>query len=71
MGTHMNCKLMQFTGVPTTYVFYKEVDKKYTGCNLKTTELLDRGLTGVCVVIRSNTVVWNVNCYSLEWHIKG
>ena len=29
---------------------YKKVDKKYTGCNLKTTEL------GVCAVIRSNTV---------------
>ena len=35
---------------------YKEVDKKYTGCNLKTTELLDCALIGVCVVIRSNTV---------------
>ena len=34
----------------------KEVDKKYTGCNLKTTELLDCALIGVCVVIRSNTV---------------
>ena len=29
---------------------YKEVDKNYTGCNLKTTELLD------CAVIRSNMV---------------
>ena len=28
MGTHNMC-------------LYKEVDKKYTGCNLKTTELLD------------------------------
>ena len=44
MGTHNIC-------------FYKEVDKKYTGCNLKITELLDCGLTGVCVVIRSNTVL--------------
>ena len=34
---------------------YKEVDKKYTGCNLKTTELLDCTLIGVCAVIRSNT----------------
>ena len=32
--------------------FYKEVDKKYTGCNLKTMELLDSALKGVCVVIR-------------------
>ena len=35
---------------------YKKVDKKYTGCNLKTTELLDCALVGVCAVIRSNTV---------------
>ena len=35
---------------------YKEVDKKYTGCNQKTTELLDCALIGVCVLIRSNTV---------------
>ena len=34
----------------------KETDKKYTGCNLKTTELLDSALIGVCAVIRSNTV---------------
>ena len=36
---------------------YKEVDKKYTGCNLKTTKLLDCALIGVCAVIRSNTVL--------------
>ena len=35
---------------------YKKVDKKYTGCNLKTTELLDCALKGVCAVIRSNMV---------------
>ena len=35
---------------------YKEVDKQYTGCNLKTTELLDCALIGVCVVIRLYTV---------------
>ena len=44
MGTHNIC-------------LYKEVDKKYTGCNLKTTELLDCALVGVCVVIRLNTVL--------------
>ena len=43
MGTHNMC-------------LYKKVDKKYTGCNLKTTELVDCALTGVCVVIRSNMV---------------
>ena len=38
---------------------YQEVDKKYTGCILKTTELLDCVLIGVCAVIRSNMVfIW-------------
>ena len=44
MGTHNIC-------------FYKKVDKKYTGCNLKTMELLDYVLIGVCAVVRSNTVI--------------
>ena len=35
---------------------YKKVDKKYTGCNLKTTELLDCVFLGVYAVIKSNTV---------------
>ena len=35
---------------------YKEVDRKYTGSILKTTELLDCVLIGVCAVIRSNMV---------------
>ena len=43
MGTHNIC-------------LYKEVDKKYTGYNLKTMELLDCALIGVCAVIRSNKV---------------
>ena len=33
-----------------------KVDKIYTGCNMKTTELLDCALIEVCAVIRSNTV---------------
>ena len=37
---------------------FKEVARKYTCCNLKTTELLNCALIGVCVVIRSNTVVF-------------
>ena len=45
MGTHNIC-------------LYKEVDKKYMGYNLKTMELLDCAVTGVCVVIRSNTVLY-------------
>ena len=44
MGTHNICP-------------YKEEDKKYTGCNLKTTELLNCTLIGVCAVIRSKTVI--------------
>ena len=36
---------------------YKEIDKKYIGSNLKTTELLDCALIGVCAVIRLNTVL--------------
>ena len=43
MGSHNIC-------------LYKEVDKKYTCCNLKTMELLDCVLIGVCAVIRWNTV---------------
>ena len=39
MGTHNIC-------------LYKEIDKKYNGCNLKTMELLDCALIGVCAVIR-------------------
>ena len=35
---------------------YEEVDKNYTGCNLKTTELLECVLIGACAVMRSNTV---------------
>ena len=35
---------------------YEEVDKKYTGCYLKTTKVLDYALIGVCTVIRLNTV---------------
>ena len=35
---------------------YKE-DTKYTGCNLKTMELLDCALIRVCAVIRSNVFV--------------
>ena len=54
--THLNCidKSMQFKWVPTTYAFI-EVDKN-AGSNLKTTELFDCALKGVCAVIRVNTV---------------
>ena len=35
---------------------HEQVDKKYTGCNLKTVELLDCVLIRVCAVIRLNTI---------------
>ena len=41
----------------THNICLNKVDKKYTGCNLKTTELLDCALIRVCVVIRSNMVL--------------
>ena len=45
---------------------YKEVDKKYTGCNLKTIELLhcalDCALIGVCAVTRLNMVILVFAC---------
>ena len=60
MGTHNICLLsMQFK-----YAF-TEVDKKYTDCNLKTMELLDCALIGVCAVIRSNTVCHRFQAYNL------
>ena len=43
MGTHNIC-------------FYKAARQKDIGCNLKTMELLDCALKGVCVLIGSNTV---------------
>ena len=43
MSTHNKC-------------LYKEVDKKYSGCYLKTTEVLDCALIGLCAVGRSNKV---------------
>ena len=53
MGTHNIC-------------LYTEVDKKYSGSNLKTTELLDCALIGVCAVIRVNTVLSNVPCSNVQ-----
>ena len=34
-----------------------KVNKKYTGCNLEITDLLDCALIGVCAVIKANTVI--------------
>ena len=48
---------------------YKEVDKNYTGCNMKTTKLLDCALIGVCAVIRSNMVLYKETRNVLIWHV--
>ena len=65
MGTHLNCinKSMQIQMRTHNICLYKKVNKKYTGCNLKTTEFHECALIGVCGVIRSNTVYCD---YSLE-----
>ena len=39
----------------------KEVDRKYTGCNLKTKEWLDCRLIRICAVIRSNTAYFLIS----------
>ena len=57
MGTHLNC-----IASTRSICFYKVVDKKYSYCNLKTMELLDCALIGVCAVIRSNTVPYMELC---------
>ena len=45
---------------------YKKVNKKYTDCNLKTTEFHECALIGVCVVIRSNTVSIIIYSYTVK-----
>ena len=60
MGTHLNSidnRQVDAIQMGThTICLYKVVDNKYTGCDLKTTELLDCALKGAYAVIRSNTV---------------
>ena len=56
MGNHLNCISRRNSNWYPKICLYKEVDKKYNGCNLKTKELLDWALIGVCAVIRSNRV---------------
>ena len=49
---------MQFVAVQmgTLNICLYKVDRRYNGCNLKTTELLHFVPIGVCAVIRLNTV---------------
>ena len=66
MGTHLNC--IDLSTCIHNICLYKETDKNYNGCNLKTTELLDCALIGVCAVIRSNTVFLHENiCCGAHW----
>ena len=57
-GTHLYCidKLGAIQMGTHKIYLYKEVDKKYTGCNLKTTKLLCVPTLGVCAVISSSMV---------------
>ena len=51
MGTHLNCIKGQVDAIQMSIhsiCFYKVVEKKYTGCNLKTTELLDCAYRRMC-----------------------
>ena len=50
VGTHLNCIDFDAIQIGTHNIcFYKEVDIKYTGCNLKPTKLLDCALIrGIC-----------------------
>ena len=56
VGTHLNCIYDAIQMDAHNICLYK-VDKKYTCCNLKTTELLDCAFIGINAVIRSNTVL--------------
>ena len=56
MGTHLNCINDAIQMGTHNTCPYEVVDKKYTGCILKTTETFDYALIGVCAVIRLNTV---------------
>ena len=49
-------KSMLFIWVPTTFAL-KRTSQKYSGCNLKTEELLNCVLIGVCEVIRAYTII--------------
>ena len=56
VGTHLSCIDKSIQMGIHNICLYKEIDKKYTGCNLKTTKLLDCMLIGLCAVIRLNMV---------------
>ena len=51
VGTHLNGNNAIQVGTHNIW-FYKEVDKMYTDCKLKTTALLDCALIGVSAVTR-------------------
>ena len=53
------CQQVEAIQISTHSICLYKVDKKYTGCNLKTTNLLDCALMEVCAVIRLNTILLN------------
>ena len=48
VGTHLNCIDKSIQMSTDNICLYKEVARKYTCCNLKTTELLDFAYRGMC-----------------------
>ena len=53
VGSHFNCIIVDAIQMGTHNIcLYKEIDKKYTGCYLKTMELLDCAGVGACAVIK-------------------
>ena len=52
LWVHLPCYLVDAIQMGTHNIcLYKEVDKKYIGCNLKTMELIDCELIGVYAVM--------------------
>ena len=58
----MGIKTVEEMGIDKmgSYRLYKEVNKKYTGCNLKTSEFLDCALRDMC--LKLNMVCPNSYC---------
>ena len=56
VGTHLNCMDVDGIQMGTHKIYLYKEDKRYKGCNLKFTILLDCALIVVCAVIRLNTV---------------
>ena len=84
LGTHLNCihKAMQFKWVPTTYALKAYVvgthlncinyeNKKYTGCNLKTTGKAPVLGTYLNCIDKAMQFKWIPTTYALKAHVVG